>query len=82
VSRYPRSPNRDLDLLDAAQRGQLNCTRDHNLNPTFTAPFALTDADRSTIMRFVLQGTLRYEKTGPHGFGIGQLLPRAHRGAR
>jgi len=74
MSRWKRDPDRDLNLLAAAQRGQLSCTRDRDLNPTYTAPFTLYEADRAAIMRFVLQGTLRYEKSGPHGFGIGRLL--------
>jgi len=76
MSRPPRSANRDFELLGAAQRGQLHCTRDRDLRPTYTGPFAITDADRAQIMRFVLNGTLRYEQTGPHGFGVGRLLTR------
>lgn len=71
--------NRDVDLLDAARRGQLTCSRDHDLNPTYRGPFVLTEGDRAAIMRLVLQGALRYEQPGPHGFGIGRLLPRGTR---
>lgn len=74
MSRWARSADRDWELINAARAGHLRCTRDHDLNPTYTAPFTLTDADRAQIMRFVLNGTLRYEHTGPHGFGIGRVL--------
>ncbi|EOD66882.1 hypothetical protein [Amycolatopsis vancoresmycina] len=71
--------NRDFELLDAARRGQLTCTRDHDLNPTYRGPFPITEPDRAAIMRLVLRGALRYEQAGSHGFGVGRLLPRGAR---
>lgn len=72
---HRRNIDRDVDLINAARAGVLVCTRDHNLNPTFTGPFPIDGTSRAKILKFVLDGVLRYEHTGRYGFGVGRLLP-------
>jgi hypothetical protein len=61
-------------LLTQAKNGDLSCTRDRDLNPTFHANVKINDADRQQILRWVLDGILEYERyERPHSFGVGQL---------
>lgn len=61
-------------LLNQAKHGHLTCTRDHDLNPTFRANMIITEADHQIILKWVVEGLLTYESSGPHGFGIGRLM--------
>jgi len=72
-----RSPLRDLAILAAAHQLELTCTRDQNLNPEFVSArpgFHVTQPDHDQILRYVLNGLLRYERLGPHYFGVGRVL--------
>lgn len=80
MNRWRRSPQRDLAILAAAHQLELTCIRDRHLNPQFVSArpgFHVEQADHDQILRYVLNGLLRYERLGPHYFGVGhvQLTP-------
>ncbi len=77
MSHWRRSPKRDRDILAAAIEMQLVCFRDKDLAPEYHSSWpglTITSADREQIQLYVLRGLLRYERSGPHGFGVGRVL--------